>query len=177
MKIRPLLLAPGAACALLLASCTGPADAPADLLPITGPSFAAGGLGPPLTGSGTGMITSLEITSERQAGPNRIQERTLTGILDGTLQGSFEEHARGVIHGTGLITFQATFVFTGTVEGCEGEGSFSASLSGTGQAGEPITDASFRVVDQASNTLRIAGTGTMRQVGPHATYDVRYVCR
>jgi hypothetical protein len=177
LKIHPHLFVPGAACAILLAACSGPADSPADLLAITAPSFASGGLGPPRTGSGTGVITSLEITSERQAGPNRIQERTLTGILDGALQGSFEEHARGVIHGTGLITFQATFVFTGTVEGCEGDGSFSASLSGTGQAGLPVTEASFRVVNQASNTLRISGTGTMRQEGPLATYEVRYVCR
>jgi hypothetical protein len=178
MTIRPLHLFPGAACALLvlLSGCNAPDHAPGDPLAITAPSFAMG-LGPPLTGSGTGTITSLEITFVRQAGPNVFQEREITGILDGTLQGTFVERARGVIHGTGLITYQATFEFTGTVEGCEGEGSFSASLSGTGQAGVPITEANFRVVNQASNTLRIAGTGTMRQVGPLATYDVRYVCR
>jgi hypothetical protein len=175
MKIRALLVA--SACSLLVMGCTGPADAPDGPLALTAPSLAEGALGPPLTGSGTGHITSLTITSERQAGPNRIQERTITGVLQGTMQGTFEERARGVIHGTGLVTYQATLVFTGTVAGCEGEGSFTASLSGTGQAGLPTTEANFRVVDQASNTLRVAGTGTMRQVGPVATYDVRYVCR
>jgi hypothetical protein len=177
VKILSRLLAFGAACALLVSGCAGPADAPDGSLALTAPSFATGPMGPPQTGSGTASITSLVITSERVAGRNLIQEREITGTLSGALQGTFVEHARGVIHGTGLVTYQATFVFTGTVDGCAGEGSFTASLSGTGQAGIPITEASFRVIDQGSNTLRIAGTGTMRQVGPTATYEVRYVCR
>jgi hypothetical protein len=162
------------ALALSLAACD---SASPDLVAPGAAYFAAGALGPPLTGSGTAVIHALEVFPIREAGPNRIQERKLTGTLSGTLEGTFVEHARGTIHGTGLVTYQATFVFEGTVDGCEGPGTFRASLSGTGQAGVPVTEATFRVIDQASNTLRIAGTGTMRQVGPTATYTVRYVCR
>jgi hypothetical protein len=161
--------------ALSLAACD--AASPDFTAPSASVDFSAGALGPPLTGSGTAVIHDLEVFPIREAGPNRIQERRLTGTLFGTLEGTFVEHARGTIHGTGLVTYQATFVFEGTVDGCEGPGTFRASLSGTGQAGLPETDATFRVIDQASNTLRIGGTGTMRQVGPTATYTVRYVCR
>jgi hypothetical protein len=172
----PLLLV-GAACTLLVIGCTGPADAPVARLDVTAPSFAMGGLGPPLLGSGAAEIETLEITSLVPVGPNVRQERTITGSLTGALDGTFVEHARGMVHHTGLVTYQATFVFTGTVAGCTGEGSFTASLSGRGQGGPaPVTEANFRIIDQASNTLRIAGTGTMNQNGFDATYEVRYVC-
>jgi hypothetical protein len=140
------------------------------------PSFNSQGAGPPQTGSGGGMITKLQITSSRNAGPNVIQERYIEAAIQGALEGTFVQQTKGVIHGNGLITFQGTMEFTGTVEGC-GEGTLRAALSGTGQAGVPVTDATFRVIDQASGTLGVAGTGTMHQVGPAFTYEVRYVCR
>jgi hypothetical protein len=140
------------------------------------PSFSSQGAGPPQTGSGTGMITKLEITSSRNAGPNVIQERYIEATIEGALEGTFVQQTKGVIHGNGLITFQGTMEFTGTVEGC-GEGTLTAKQSGTGQAGVPVTDAKFRVVNQASGTLKVSGTGTMHQVGPAFTYEVRYVCR
>jgi hypothetical protein len=140
------------------------------------PSFSSQGAGPPLTGSGSGMITALEITSSRNAGPNVIQERYIEATIEGALEGTFVQQTKGVIHGNGLITFQGTMEFTGTVAGC-GEGTLTAALSGTGQAGVPVTDAKFRVINQASGTLGVAGTGSMHQVGPAFTYEVRYVCR
>jgi hypothetical protein len=132
--------------------------------------------GPPLTGSGTGTIDSLEITPVRDAGGNVIQERTITGTISGTLEGTYVEEVRGVIHRAGHVTFQGTMQFTGTVEGC-GTGTFTARLSGRGQAGIPITDASVTVVNQAANTLDITGVATLHQIGPAFTYEVQYVCR
>jgi hypothetical protein len=96
----------------------------------------------------------------------------VTGVLSGT----FVEHVRGVIHPSGLVTFQGTMEFTGTMEGC-GEGTILAHLSGRGQAGVPVTEASIRVIDQAGNTIAVTGTGTVEQIGPSLTYELRYVCR
>jgi hypothetical protein len=171
-------IAPLALVGFVLLACSEHADGPlaAAAAGPSEPGFSVGA-GPPQTGSGSGMITSLEILSSRDVGPNRIQERTITGVMQGALQGTFVEHARGVIHATGLVTYQGRFEFTGTVEGCDGAGTLTASLSGRGEAGLPVTEASFRVIDQATSTLRVAGTGTMQQVGPLFTYEVRYVCR
>jgi hypothetical protein len=140
---------------------------------FTGLAVAAG---PPQKGTGTGTITSFEITSSRDAGPNRIQERRLEGTLDGTFQGTFVELVSGVIHPNGLVTFQGTLEFTGTIDGC-GAGALTGALSGQGQSGLPVTEAALRVIDQPSNTLHVTGKGTVRQVGRDMTYEVQYVCR
>lgn len=132
--------------------------------------------GPPEEGSGSGTILTLDITSSREAGGNVIQERTLTGTVSGTLDGTFVEQVRGVIHANGLVTFQGTMHFTGTLEGC-GEGSLTLGLSGRGVAGLPVTDAQVRVINQSANTIDATGTGTVHQEGPSLTYDIRYVCR
>lgn len=130
---------------------------------------------PPVAGNGTGTITSLEILSSRQAGGNVVQERRLTGTMTGALEGSVVEEVQGVIHGNGHVTFQGTVAFDGTVAGC-GSGSLQGSLSGKGIAGQPVTDATFRITNQPANTLRVNGTGTIHQVGTAFTYEFHYVC-
>lgn len=163
--------------ATIAAAAAGCSDAahPTDAGPTpTAPAFA--GAGPPLNGSGSGTITALEITSNVTAGGNRIQTRRLEGTLTGALEGTFTEHVRGVVHSTGLVTFQGTMEFTGTVADC-GSGSILATVSGQGVAGAPVTDASFRIVNQEAGTLAVSGTGTQHQVGPSITYEVQYVCR
>lgn len=136
----------------------------------------AGAAGPPVTGAGTGTVASLEITSAREAGGNVIQDRTLTGTVTGTLEGSFEQHVRGVIHGDRLVTFQGTLTFTGTLEGC-GEGTITLGVSGHGVPGVPVTESTVRVINQSSNTIDVTGVGTVSQVGPAMEYELRYVCR
>ena len=170
----------GALCAGALLGCSAPADMPEtrDAMPLTGPSFAHAAAGPPRSGGGTGTITALEITSSRMAGSNTIQERRIEGSIDGTLQGTFVEQVSGVIHGNGLVTFHGTLEFTGVMPDCGTDvGTLTARLSGQGIAGLPVTEASFRVVDQAVNSLAVSGTGTLHQVGPGITYEVRFVCR
>lgn len=141
----------------------------------TSPSYVSLGAGPPQTGSGTGLIVSLEDVSSRNAGRNVIKERRLTGSLSGTLQGSFVEEVRGVIH-DGRVTFEGTLQFTGSVPEC-GDGTFVLGLSGEGQAGLfPVTDATVRVIKHSSNTIPVTGTGTVHQEGPSLTYDIKYTC-
>ena len=139
----------------------------------TGAPAAAGSL---QAGSGTGSITSLEVTSQREAGGNSIQHRRLTGTVDGTLQGTFVEHVSGVVHRNGLVTFSGTMRVTGVVGEC-GEGTITLGLSGRGQAGEPVTESRVRVINQAANTVDVTGTGVMYQEGRFVTYEIRYLCR
>lgn len=134
---------------------------------------------PPASASGTGLITELEITNVRVVGENRHEDRTIRGTIDGSLEGTFEQHTSGVVHKSGRVVFHGTMTFTGTVADC-GEGTITLKVSGKGdvsQPGVPVTEASVRVVNQAANTVGITGQGTVSQVGPNLTYDVQYVCR
>jgi hypothetical protein len=129
----------------------------------------------PTSGSGIGTIGSLSITPVRRADGNTIQERELKGTVSGTLVGTFEEQVRGVIHPTGLVTFQGTMTFTGTVDGC-GTGTIKLGVSGQGVTGAPETQSSVRVIDSASNSLAVHGVGTVTQRGPALTYTIQYQC-
>jgi hypothetical protein len=132
--------------------------------------------GPPMTGSGTGMIQTLVITSSRAAGGNVIQERTLTGTVAGTMTGTFVEHVRGVIHSNGHVTFSGTLEFTGTLAGC-GTGTLLLRLAGQGAAGLPVTEARLVPIMGPRSTIAAHGVATVSQVGPFMTYEVRYTCR
>lgn len=129
----------------------------------------------PLYASGTGTITSLDVDITRDAGGNVTQVRTVEGTVDGAIVGTFAETVTGVVHKSGLVTFHGTMTFDGTVDGC-GDGTFTVGVSGRAQAGVPTADATFRAIGHQTNTLSITGTGTLQQVGPHITYDVRYSC-
>lgn len=134
---------------------------------------------PPVSGSGTGQITDVEITNVREVDGNRHEDRILRGTIDGTLEGTFVERVSGVVHKSGRVVFHGTMVFTGQLEDC-GEGTIHLGLSGNGrvpQPGFPITEASVRVINQASNTIDVTGQGTVTQEGQDLTYDIQYVCK
>jgi hypothetical protein len=128
-----------------------------------------------LTGTGTGAIGLVSITTVRSADGNVIQERHLAGTVAGTLQGTFVEDVRGVIHPSGLVTFEGTLNFTGTVADC-GSGSLTLGVSGQGVTGAPVTESKVRVIDSASNTIAAHGVGTVSQSGPSLTYEIQYKC-
>ena len=128
-----------------------------------------------LTGTGAGTIEHVSITIVRTADGNVIQERNLNGTVTGSLQGTFVEHVRGVIHPTGLVTFEGQITFTGSVAGC-GSGTLTLGISGQGVTGTPVTQARIRVIDAGSNTIPAHGEGTLDQVGPTLTYQMRYQC-
>lgn len=136
---------------------------------------------PPEAGTGTGVIATIEtIDGPRDAGPNRIETRRLTGTLEGALQGTFVEEVRGVVSADNEVRFQGTAVFDGALEGC-GSGTVNLRVSGRGQAGQapglPATVANVRIVDQGSNTLAVTGHGTITQEGADLTYDIEFHCR
>lgn len=158
--------------ATLLVGCSESPDTsnPSD---ISGPSFNQGA---PLTGGGTGVITSLTILSSRTAGKNVHQTRRLEGAVVGGLNGTFVEEVQGVIHtNTSTVTFQGTLEFTGSVAGCPDVTGFTARITGQGVAGVPVTDGRWTVTSSTGGWL--SGTGTIHQEGPLLTYEGRYLCR
>jgi hypothetical protein len=160
---------------LALGCSTEPGQQAAALSIPTSPTFIGLGAGPPRTGSGTATITSLEDVSERAAGNNVIKERRLTGTMSGTLQGTFTAEVRGVIR-DGHVTFEGTLQVTGAIPGC-GEGTFMLGMNGEGSAGLfPVTDATVRVIQHGSSTLRVGGQGTVHQEGPSMSYQIQYTC-
>ena len=136
------------------------------------------GAGPQLKGSGTGTITNIEITPLRDAGGNQRQARSITGVVDGALSGTFVEEVTGTIHRNGRVTFGGTLIFTGFVEGCgQDQHTLTLGLSGQGQAGLPVTEAMVRVIKHPSNTLQATGHGIIEQEGMNVTYELEYMCR
>lgn len=137
---------------------------------------APSGAATPLSGSGDGYVTGNTVTSSRQAGPNHVVNRDITGTLSGALEGTFTEHIAGVVHPDGTVTFHGTLTLTGTVERC-GSGTLVGRLQGRGQASPPVTDARATIIDQSANTISVTGHGTVRQVGVALSYTLRYSCR
>jgi hypothetical protein len=137
----------------------------------------AGAAGPPQQGSGEGVITIADIEFVREAGGNSVQNREIHGTVTGTLEGTFVQEVRGVVHPNGHVTFQGTMTFTGTVGEC-GEGTVTLGLSGHGQAGAfPITESRVQPIRQAANDVAVTGQGTVSQSGPFITYELQYACR
>jgi hypothetical protein len=139
---------------------------------IVAPPASASAL---LTGTGSGIIVPQSMTTIRTADGNVIQERDLAGTVIGALNGTFVEQVRGVIHPTGLVTFDGTITFTGTLAGC-GSGALSLGISGQAVTGTAVTEAHVRVIDAASNTIAAHGAGTLNQTGLSLTYQIQYQC-
>jgi hypothetical protein len=144
------------------------------LLAMAWPAAAA----PPLQeGSGQGSIQIANIEEIRQAGGNSIQQRQITGVVTGDLDGTFVQDVRGVVHRNGQVTFQGTMTFTGTIGTC-GEGTVTLGLNGKGAAGAlPVTESRVRPIGQAGNTVAVVGQGTVSQDGLAVTYELTYRCR
>lgn len=135
--------------------------------------------GPPVSGSGEGMITNLEVFPVREVGGNTFEDRVLQGIVTGSLEGTFEQNVSGMVHKNGHVVFRGTMTFTGIVADC-GEGTINLGVSGRGHIpvpGFPVTEASIRVINQSANTVNVTGTGIVSQEGPQLTYNIQYVCR
>ena len=135
---------------------------------------------PPVSGSGTGKITNLEVFPIREVGGNTFEDRILEGeTLTGPLDGSLEWNISGKVHASGRVVFNGTMEFTGTLEDC-GEGTINLGISGRGdipEPGFPITEASARVINQPENTIDVTGTANLFQEGPDLTYDIQYNCK
>ena len=136
--------------------------------------------GPPVSGSGEARITNIEEYPVREVGGNLFEDRVLEGkTLSGPLDGTFEQSVSGKVHASGRVVFRGRIEFTGSLSDC-GDGIINLGVSGRGdvlQPGFPITEASVRVINQATNTIDVTGTGTLSQSGQKLTYDIQYVCR
>lgn len=151
------------------------------LLALAAPAVAQG---PPLSGSGSAIVTDLIIPEPDEPGgrvdlgqsDNWRQTRTLVGetIGEGPLDGTFEQVVTGVVRDrTNDVTFHGTMTFTGTVEGCDGVHRLVLAITGRGQASPPVTEAKVQVIGPSA----VSGGGTVSQVVQTLTYDIQYVCR
>lgn len=141
--------------------------------------------GPLLEGSGEGMLTGIEVTPIRDVGGNSHQARDITGIVSGTLTGTFTQETVGTVHTNhpqNLVTFRGVLLFTGTIEGCGDGEEHTVALGLTGKGtvpvpGVPVTESSVRVIGHPANTLDATGHGTISQEGPFLSYELQYRCR
>ena len=152
------------------------------LLALTVPASAQG---PPLSGSGSAVVTEFDIPQPGEPGGrvdlgdsgNWRQTRTLLGETlegdEGPLDGTFEQVVTGIVRDrTNVVTFHGTMTFTGTVEGCDGEHRLTLAITGRGQASPPVTEATVQIVGPST----VNGGGTVSQVVDQLTYEVQYVC-
>jgi hypothetical protein len=85
---------------------------------------------PHTAASGTFTQTAINSLEVRLAGPNTILEQTAAGSITGTLNGSYEDDLRLVIHPNGRFNAQFTITCACTVGGKEGVLELVASDSG-----------------------------------------------
>ncbi len=125
------------------------------------------------------MITHIEVEVLRETGGNSHQARTITGTVQGTLEGTFVQEVTGTVKRNGDVTFGGIMEFTGTIDGCgPGAQSVTLGLSGKGIGGAaPVTESTVRVIRQPSNTLHATGHGIVSQEGLDLTYTLQYKCR
>lgn len=143
----------------------------------------AGASGPPVTGSGAGNITDLDVEVIRDVGGNRTERRVVTAEVAGTLTGVIVQEVVGTVHRDVRVNFRGRATFVGTIEGCGEPGEIQTlTLGVTGRGdipvpGFPVTSAAIRPVGGPSaNTVQLTGVGTVDQVGPLLSYDLRFVC-
>lgn len=141
---------------------------------------ARGGTGRPISGSGDARITNLEVFPVREVGGNTFEDRILEGeSLSGPLDGTFKQTVSGKVDESGRVVFRGRIEFTGSLADC-GEGVLNLGVTGRGEVPEPgfpITESSVRVINQSANTIDVTGTGSLSQLGPDLTYEIRYNCR
>lgn len=132
----------------------------------------------PTTLQAAGTFTQTAITSlvPRAAGPNTILEQTSTGVVSGTMSGSWEDRLRVVIHPDGRFNAQFTITCACTVDGRSGTLVLRAQDSG--RPAGPTTGA-FRgtavIVDGSGDLRGLRGSlrieGTVDLLTGLATYD------
>ena len=131
--------------------------------------------GPPAPATGTGTIQTTEVVSVRSAGPVVITEFTQTGIVTGTLSGTFVEDVRVVQHRDGRITFGGSATITGTAAGC-GTGDIPVRLEGSGAGVGVAAHGRIQSVQASANTAGAHVVLEFDQVGFVFTYTGTVRC-
>lgn len=148
-----------------LASACEPVTAPdGDPLEMR-PPLAAAQASPHIAAGGTYAQTAITSLDARAAGPNTILEQTSSGWISGTLNGTFDDELRVVIHPNGKFNAQFTITCACTVEGKQG--TLEIRATDTGQMTGPesaafagratITGGTGELADLRGN-LEIMGT-------------------
>ena len=128
---------------------------------------------PPASLSGSGVVTSAVTTSVRTSGGNTHLEVTISGVLAGSLTGTFTIHRSQTIHPSGDSTVQDSAVVTGTTPCGAGmfEARVEAMIVGGVYAGHgPTIDGGTNTANLHANFDIAAGAGTS------FTYSGTYHC-
>jgi hypothetical protein len=104
--------------------------------------------------SGHAQILSLTFTGARTAGGNTILEGIESGLITGSLTGTYVERFVYTIHADGSTGFRSHMMFTGSVEGC-GSGTVPAVVEGRGDGA--ATRGTQTIVGGDENTLGARG--------------------
>jgi hypothetical protein len=129
--------------------------------------------GPPQPASGTGFLTSAVITHIRHSDGNLRADFTMTGVMSGTLTGTFVNEGYTLVHPDGNRSSHSTLTFTGLTP-C-GFGTATARLVGVGDTGS--AEGVLTTIAASSNTANIGLNVKIAQVGPVLSYSGNYVCR
>jgi hypothetical protein len=119
--------------------------------------------------SGTAQITSLVFTGMRTAGGNTFFEGVESGVVSGTLTGTYVEHFEYVVHPGGNTSFRSMMTFTGAIAGC-GSGTVPFALEGRGDGA--FTEGTQTAVGGAENTLGVQAD--LRFLATLATGTIAY---
>jgi hypothetical protein len=136
---------------------------------------AAAAAGPPAPATGTGTILTTDVISIRSAGPVVITEFTQTGIVTGTLSGTFVEDVRVIQHADGRITFTGSATITAAVAGC-GTGEIPVRLEGSGAGVGVTAHGRIRSVQASENAAGAQVVLEFDQVGAVFTYSGTVRC-
>lgn len=114
---------------------------------------------PPTAAAGTFTQTGITSLQVRQAGPNTILEQTSTGLVSGTLSGSYTDDLRVVIHPKGRFNAHFTIRCECTVGGEQGIVEFVA-----GDRGELVSPTLAAFAGRATITGGTAELSDLRGV-------------
>jgi Protein of unknown function (DUF3224) len=93
----------------------------------------------------------------RAAGPNAVGTVGITENFFGTLNGTYAGTERDVIYADGSATFHGSGIFTGTVAGRSGTGTYL--YEGVAPAGQPFR-ATWVLVGETGSLASVRGHGT-----------------
>ena len=142
---------------------------------LPGPAWAASG---PQPASGTVLVTSVTVDSSSAADGNTILVITISGLMNGTFDGTFTETDQEVIHPDGTITLAGKGMQSGTLGTC-GTGSAAYVIEAQGTAA--AVTGRFQFIDQSASTstptkIHSVVTFTGSTITGQFTYTGTYYC-
>jgi len=124
----------------------------------------------PITGTGTGVLTSVTVIDIRFADGNTFITTEATEIHHGVQEGTVTLISTFAIHPSGSLTYHGTGTCACTVAGRTG--TFVYSYEGRGESISSPFTGTFRILDGDGELATLRGQGTFD--GPLYTFDYHF---